>query len=264
MTADLPEDAYHFDDEKMAVVIHGPGKYPDLEARVRAHVASCALCSQRFAALLAADREAGELLSLLDEPLPAVSETAIVAAATRARRINGGGRARRMSIGSSRARRAAAILAAITGMAAAAAAIPATRLHKILVGAFGSANSNSVPAAQAAPLPEPGVFLTTDSTLDVVFSGRNTGGLIHVHVVGGNQASLTSADPGSRYRVGTGRIVVDQPAQANFDLSLPRSLAHVRILVDGGVVFERRNGALGGDPASFTIDLSRSGAVKPN
>lgn len=254
MSADSPPND-HIKEEEAAAVIYAPGQDPELDARVRAHVESCALCSKRFSALVAADRKAGELLASLDDPVPAVSESAIVAAATRARRMNGG----------NRGRRAAAVIAAISIAAAAAAAIPASPIHRILVRAFGSAGPGSQATAPPASAPaEPGVFLTTDSTLDVVFATPNTHGLIEVHVVDGHQASITSAEKGSKYSVGTARIVVDQPAQASFDLELPRSLVHARIWVGGNLVLERRNGALGGDPANFTIDLSQPGTVKPN
>jgi hypothetical protein len=147
--------------------------------------------------------------------------------------------------------------------AVAAAALPASPFHRLILRGLEGIEKSKHPGASARPVVAaippipPGVFLTPDSSLDVIFVRRNTRGVVHVRVVDGPQASLTSPDGGSKYRVSSDRIVVDQSQQASFELVLPRSLRVVRVWAGGELALDRRHGSLAGEPGSFTIQLFR-------
>lgn len=242
----------HISEAEAGAVVYAAGQFPEIEARVRAHVAECAACGSKLDALRAADREVGELLLTLDEPAPLVSEARVIRA----------GRAARRPFISPVNRRAAAVLAMLAVSAAVAAAVPSSPLHRLLVRALGSISGSATPnaappgPAQRAAPPSPGVLLIPGSTLEVVFRQRDKGGVVHVRAVDGDQVSLSSAEGGATYSVSSGRITVDQSVAGNFDLAIPRSLPEVRIRVGDDIAFERNGGAPVG-PDTFTIPLSR-------
>ena len=256
MTAESGGQSRHIDDSEAAAVIYAPGEYPVVEDRVRSHIATCEICAERISSLRAADREAGELLSILDVPVPHVSERAILRAGKKPehpRTFDG-------------YRRAAAVVAFMVA-AAAAAAIPTSPLHRLIARALGTRGSVAGNTAAGTPArsvaaASPGVLITPESTLEVVFEGRGTGGAVHVRFVDGGRLSLSSADSGATYRVSTSRINVDQSSHGDFDLALPRALREVRIRVGGKVVYERRPGGPA-SPDSFTIQLSRRNPTTP-
>ena len=232
------------------LTVQSYGQDPGLETRVRSHVVTCAECAMRLEALRVADSSVGELLSSLDVPAPRTSSSAFIRAAQVPKR--------KWLIAPQR-RAAAAVIAFITIATAAAAAIPASPFHRLLVRALAGERVGRSRTPPPEPPPTPassGVSFTQGSSLDVVFARRGTGGSVHLRLVDGDQVSLSSSDSGATYRVGSNRITVNQSAPANFQLEIPRSLGELRILIGSEVVFERRLGK----PMStdtLTIRLSR-------
>jgi hypothetical protein len=248
----------HIGPVETAFLIHEPGLHTRVEKRVNAHVAGCERCSTLLRVHRGQDRKVAELLAALDIPAPATQASAVIA------RAKGEAPAR---VGAMRqGRRAAAAIAMISVAAVVAAALPASPIHKFIMRTFASGPSGQpgpsaragAVAGQSAP---PGVFLKPDSSLDIVFLGYDAG-LVHVRIVEGSQASLTSADIGSKYRVSNDRILVEQSPRATFDLTLPRSLRVVHIWAGGELTLDRLHGALVGDTGSFTIPLSRASSTK--
>lgn len=258
MNLDEKHHLLHIGTAEAAFVIHEPGLHTRIEKRVNAHVAGCEKCSTLLRVHRGQDRKVAELLAALDIPAPATQANSVIARAI-GELPTGVGVV-------SRGRRAAAALALISVAAVAAAALPASPLHRLIVRAFGTGTSGQpttsarpgVARPQSAP---PGVFLKPDSSLDIVFLGYDAG-LVHVRIVDGTQASLTSADTGSKYRVSNDRILVEQSPRATFDLTLPRSLRVVHIWAGGELTLDRLHRSLIGDTGSFTIPLSRAGSTK--
>ena len=244
----------HIQDDEAAAVVFAPGHYPGIEEHVRAHAAICGKCAERLRVLRAVDRTVANTLTILDAPTPSISAAHVVARARErspAGGLTGGGR------------RVAAAIAIISVAAVAAAALPASPFHGLILrelqGIAKSKHPNGTTPVIAAisPVP-PGVFLTPDSSLDVVFIRRNTVGMVHISIVDGLQASLTSPDSGSKYRVSSERIVVDQSPQASFELKVPRFLRVVHVWVGGELALDRHHGSLADEPRDFTIQLFRS------
>jgi hypothetical protein len=260
MNLDDTHSLQHISAQETAFVIHEPGLHTRVEKRVHAHVAGCERCSTLLRVHRGQDRKVAELLAALDIPAPATQASAVVA------RAKGESPARAGVI--SQGRRAAAVLVLISVATVAAAALPASPLHKLIVRAFGSgpsgqAVSSARPIAAKTQSAPPGVFLKPDSSLDIVFLGYDAG-LVHVRIVEGTQASLTSSDTGSKYRVSNDRILVEQSPRATFDLTLPRSLRVVHIWAGGELTLDRLHRTLVGDTGSFTIPLSQAGSTKPS
>lgn len=250
----------HIGAVEAAFVIHEPGLHTRVEKRVNAHVAGCEKCSTLLRVHRGQDRRVAELLAALDIPAPATQASGVIARAK--------GQAPRRAGVASQGRRAAAALALISVAAVAAAAVPASPLHRLIVRAFGSGTSGQAspsaqPGAATTKSAPPGVFLKPDSSLDIVFLGDQAG-LVRVRIVEGAQASLTSADPGSKYRVSNDRILVEQSPRATFDLTLPRTLRAVHIWAGGELTLDRLQRALVGDTGSFTIPLAPSSSTKPS
>jgi hypothetical protein len=155
-------------------------------------------------------------------------------------------------------RAAAAIIAFMILAGVAAAAIPSSPLHRLIVDALtgkrtqpasvGGALSPSTAAASS------GVSITPPNALELVFNDQSVGS-IHLRISDGDQVALSSTDTTATYRVGVNRITVNQSGRADFYLDVPRALRGLRILVGKRLVFSR-------DPLTrmatdtLTIDLS--------
>jgi hypothetical protein len=258
MSRDESYSLQHIGALETAFVIHEPGLHTRVEKRVNAHVAGCERCSAILRVHRGQDRKVAELLAALDIPAPATQASAIIARAK-------GESPTRVGV-MKKGSRAAAAVAFISVAAVAAAAIPASPFHKLIMRTIASetaeqASSPARPRAATTQSPPPGVFLKPDSSLDIVFLGYDAG-LVHVRIVDGSQASLTSTDIGSKYRVSNDRILVEQSPHAPFDLTLPRSLRVVHIWAGGELTLDRLHRSLVGDTGSFTIPLSRAGSTK--
>jgi hypothetical protein len=261
MNLDDNHHLQHIGTLEAAFVIHEPGLHTRVEKRVNAHVAGCEKCSTLLRVHRGQDRRVAELLAALDIPAPATQASGVIARAK--------GEAPKRAGIANQGRRAAAALALISvaAVAVAAAALPASPLHRLIVRAFATGTSGPSPSARPGAATtqsaRPGVFLKPDSSLDIVFLGYDAA-LVHVRIVDGTQASLTSADTGSKYRVSNDRILVEQSPGATFDLTLPRSLRVVHIWAGGELTLDRLHRALVGDTGSFTIPLSRASSTKPS
>ncbi len=251
----------HIGAAEAAFVIHEPGLHTRIEKRVHAHVAGCEECAALLRVHRGRDRKVADLLAALDIPAPAIQASAVIARAK--------GESPKGAGVMSQGRRVAAALALILVAAVAAAALPASPLHRLIVRSFasghtpGQASPSARPSAATTQSSPPGVFLKPDSSLDIVFLGYDAG-LVHVRIVDGGQASLTSSDTGSKYRVSNDRILVEQSPRSTFELTLPRSLRVVHIWAGGELTLDRLHRALAGDTGSFTIPLSRARSTKPS
>lgn len=238
---------HHITDAEAASVIYAAGLDPHLDSRALAHASECVECAAKLDALLESDRSAGALLDLLDVPAPKQSAAGLVRSA-KARK--------RMAFGAPR-RAAAGIIAFMVLAGVAAAAIPSSPLHRLIVDAFAgkrTATANVGRTRSPSPAASAGVSITPSSTLEIVFNERSAGS-IHVRISDGEQAALSSTDATVTYRVGNNRITVSQSARAEFHLEVPRALRDLRIFAGDRLIFSRGAGTrMSAD--TLTIDLS--------
>lgn len=241
----------HLDEDEFGAVIFAPARDPDLASRVSSHIARCEACASKLESLRAADRDAGNWLTLLDVPTPSVDRREILRAA---KRTSGRGVATPY-------RRVAAIVAFTVVAAGVAAAFPNSPLRGLITRArislgFPAPKTATPSATGPAAAVSPALLFVPGSSLELVFAREGTAGTIHVRMTDGDQVSLSSSDNGSRYQVSSGRIDVEQsPMGGNFELALPKSLPEVRILIGGRLAFERAVGTPP-PPSEFTIPLA--------
>ena len=242
----------HLTEAEIAALIYTVGQDRDVERRAYSHLAMCAECTRLIGSLRDADRGTSSLLSSLDVVAPSLSADSVIHAARQPQSRGFGWR------------RAAAVagLLIVAGTAA-AAAIPSSPLHQLLVTLLESSGGFHVefkastrpaeptPASQAVSMgAKPG------SALEVAFSGSGVGGEVDVRIIDQDQISLSSPSAGAIYRVSANSIAVEQSSPATFQLQVPRSLRELRVRVGTDVVFARQP-AVRGSSDSFTIQLTR-------
>lgn len=238
----------HVTDAEAADIVYSAGLDPQRDARARAHAAECAECAAKLDALRASDRSAGALLILLDAPPPRRSAADLVRTAK--------GRAR-ISVSAPR-RAAAAIIAFMVLAGVAAAAIPSSPLHRLIVDALARKGAKAANDGHAGTAPasasSSGVSFSPSGALAIVFNSRNAGS-VHLRVSDGDYVALGSTDAAATYRVGSNRITVSQQSAADFDLEIPRGLRELRVIAGGKLIFSRSPGTpMTAD--TLTINLS--------
>jgi hypothetical protein len=248
----------HLNETEIAALIYTGGQDRDLEQRAYSHLAICVECTGLIATLRDEDRDTSSLLSSLDVPAPLQSADSIIRAGQRQK--NG------FAFGW---RRSAAVVGfLIVAGTAAAAAIPSSPFHRLLLTVLGSSGGFKVDFGSTPTIPEPqpvspavSLAAKPGAALEVSFSGSSVGGTLDVHIIDQDQISLSSPSAGAIYRVRASRIAVEQKTPATFQLTVPRSLRELRVRVGTDVVFERHP-AVPGTADSFTIQLTRSNASR--
>jgi hypothetical protein len=236
MNTAMPGSEGHITEAEAAAVVYAPGQDHVLEERVRSHLTVCPQCASRLEELRSADRSTGALLSSLDVRAPSKSASDFIRDIQMPKQ--------RSHLASPR-RVAAAIAAFMVMATVAAAAIPASPLHRLIVRAISgdrAPSAGTLPVTTPAAATSSAVSLSQLSSLDVGFDRRGAGSAVHLSIVEGDQVSLSSEDLDVAYKVGSNRIAVAQSAPADFQLAVPRGLRDLRILIDDRVVFERRAG----------------------
>jgi len=225
-------DGLHITDAEAATIVYAAGLDPQLDARARSHAAECAECAAKLDTLRASDRSAGALLSVLDVPAASKSAADLVRTAKRRNRI---------SVRAPR-RAAASIIAFLVLAGVAAAAIPSSPLHRLIVDVLavqvrpapnaGRASSASAVAASS------GVSIIPPDALEIIFNNQNAVS-VHLHISDGDHVALSSTDVAATYHVGSNRITVSQRSPADFHLEVPRGLRELRILAGHKLIFSR-------------------------
>lgn len=246
----------HLSEAEIAALIYAVGQNRDHERRAYSHLAICAECTRLVGSLRDFDRDTASLLSSLDVAAPTQSVDSIIRAA------------RRHQTGFAFGwRRAAAVVGFLVATAAAAAAIPASPLHHLLMTMLGSSEGNNANSQVTSNAPQsegasPAVSMAAKpgSVLDVSFNG-GVGGSLDVQIVDPDQITLSSPSPDAIYRVSANRIAVEHRAPATFHLQVPRSLRELRVRVGTEVVFARQP-VTSGAAEPFTIQLTRPNASR--
>ena len=231
----------HPTDATLLALLHG--ELDDRAASAeRTHLASCAECAARAAALGRADAETGALLSLLDHPVP--SRPMPVPRHARPRW----------------ARPAIAASLALLLAGAAAAAVPGTALHRWVVARFSAAPAPEPRPAPVAPAPRPaeaqagGVELPGSGALTVTFAMPESAGRLMVSAGSRGGAVLHAFGGDVGYQVGKGRITVNHRRPAGrYPLEVPADLARLTVVVAGRTVFDSERRTLGAVPDTVSL-----------
>src|SRR4051794_775380 len=230
----------HPTDETLLALLHA-----ELDDRAASdtqlHLATCAECAARWAALAGADAETGALLSLLDHPVPFRPLPVPRQAGPRW------------------ARPAIAASLALLLAGAAAAAVPGTALHRWVAARFAAApETRPAPVAPARPPAEAqagGVELPGSAALVVTFAEAEPAGRLTVSAGARGGAVLHAFGGDVGYQVAKGRIAVDNRRPAGrYTLEVPADLARLTVVVAGRTVFDSERRRL--DAAPDTVSLS--------
>ena len=238
----------HPSDAALLALVHGELSAGETAA-IRSHLAGCAACRAREAAVRESEARIGALLHLLDHPMPAR-----VAPAPPHPRF-----------GARQAALAASLALFLAG--AAAAAVPGTPLNRWFRSQLGSAPPTAPRAAPPAPPPAPaapaqvagGVEIPAPKALLVTFAEPEPGGVLAIHVTSRANAALQAYGGDVAYQVGDGRIEVDNRKPAGrYTLEVPATLPRLTVLVAGRPVFDSAERPLA--PGLASISLAPTGS----
>jgi anti-sigma factor RsiW len=216
-------------------------------AAIRSHLAGCAACRQREAAVRSGEAQVGALLRLLDHPVP----------------VRAAPEARASRFGVRQAALAASLAVFLAG--AAAAAVPGTALNRWFQSQLGSAPPTTPRAAPSAPADTApaqiagGVAIPAPRALVITFAEAEAGGVLTVRPGSRADASLQAYGGDVGYQVGDGRIAVDNRKPAGrYTLEVPATLSRLTVLVDGRSVFDSAVRPLASGVDSIPLALAGS------
>ena len=224
----------HLSEAELAALAHG--EIDRVSGGASAHLASCAECGAKLAAMRRSDREVAELLGQLDHPAPAIRTTAPLVSSP----------ARRRRVGTIAAGLAIAA-------AAAAAAVPNSPLHKLLLRTAAAVRGESSVSARTEEHPradqKAGIAFVPGSSLTVRFRNAESGGQVRIVFAGGEQVSVVAAGDAG-FSLHQSELDIDSKGRKmSFTLEIPRALANVQVEVDDRVIFEKRGGVVAGSTA---------------
>jgi len=257
----------HLSEREIASLVYGRAH----DAASGAHLANCTRCAEKFRVARGLDRNADELLALLDHPVPPINADAIIARLKTP--------ARRKSTGAPISQIAAGIALLFLAFGA-AAAIPASPIHNFwvsVVARLGShqrrnavkAGSVSAPVANQGTRGSSALAFVPDSTFDIVFTQAQQSGAIRVVFVDGRELRVNSSSGPTSFTLGRHEVLADNVSStASFDVSVPKALHSFRILIGSDTVLQRtgfdiQTVGTRDAPGSFTLPLS-AGGRKPS
>ncbi len=169
----------HLTESELAALTHGDES--GRSEAVSRHLASCTDCSARLQKLRADDVEVRDLLLDVDHPAPSLRATTFLVDLRQRRR------------------RIASIAAGLALFAAgAAAALPNSPLHRVLVRVLSAPESPSRPVAHPVPrVASAGVAFIPGSSLDVSFRNPQPGGRLRVILIDGPRMSAAATGDAS-------------------------------------------------------------------
>jgi hypothetical protein len=246
----------HLSDHDIGAMLHGETSEPAFTE----HAAICAECAHKIRSARAAERITRERLAFLDHSVPAISARAVMLPQQTTRYLP----LKQMAA-------AATFLLLAFG---AAAALPASPFHRMLVRAMAGLTSHdaSAPAqpiraaaqrdAGRHPDTNSGVLFLPDSSLDVVFRQSQASGTIRVTFVNEPLASVSSLGGSRSFDLGQRQVVANNGASAgSYSISFPVTLKTVVIRIGSDTVFTRAGSDIRtvgrmDRRGSFTLSLS--------
>ena len=218
----------HLTESQLAALTHRDVSL--LPESVATHLESCPDCAAQLRAMRADDKEVATLLGALDHQVPRLRGTTFLDLRRRRRRIG-------------------VIAAGLAFLAAgAAAALPNSPLHHVLVRVFSKPVSTQAPAAPVSntvsPAATAGIAFLPAASLDVRFISPQPGGRLRLRLVEGSRVSAT-ADGDAAFSIHQSQLdVADHGAQMTFTLEIPRTASEVTVHAGNEIIFEKRGGAV--------------------
>jgi hypothetical protein len=220
----------HLDEAQVQRVLHGELEHAS-EITAREHLTACVVCRDRVTAAAREEADVIALLGAIDHPLPAITAGTIE---------------RRARVPESRRLKWAAGIALALGIAGAAYAAPGSPLPQ-LVGILTGWLQGGRDVTQAPSSPSPGrapdvagVAVAPGPRLAVVFTSPQSEGAAHVRLTDGAEVVVRAPSGAATFASDADRLVVDNVGGAGtFEIQIPRTAAHVEILVDGDRRFEK-------------------------
>ena len=240
------------DDELAAVAAHDASVRPVW----RAHVSSCAQCTEQVESMARDSAEVEALLGELDHAPPRISARQVITNAQRSRWVL--------------ARRIAAGVAFCA--AAAAAAMPSSPVHRAIVRALRIAPATpAVVARSRTSLPDgalgAGISIVPGPAVEIRFRDWQTAGRLTITVTDASQLSLVPHGGSAAFLVSRGHVTVDNGgSDASYALQVPRGAAHVVVAVDTVVLVRIDTGRIAGpagrdSSGAFVRELVRPPSV---
>jgi hypothetical protein len=228
----------HLDEESIERLLDGALPSP---VAARAHLAECADCRRQLAEASRETEEIDRLLTTVDHPLPRVTAEELMARAHRPAR---------------RWQRLAAGVAIALGIVGGAYAMPGSPLPKWVAGVIERVAGPSAPAMPesapiepanpSSPIPPPapaesmsGIAVRPGESLLILFRAPAGEGEIQVSLWDGSEVRLRAPAGAATFTAGAGRILVDHPISALYEIQIPRTAPAVEIQVDGRRLFRK-------------------------
>ncbi|GAC1414028.1 MAG: hypothetical protein NVSMB53_11950 [Gemmatimonadaceae bacterium] len=213
------------------------------------------------------DRNADELLALLDHPVPAINAHAIIARLkTPAVPKSTGAPIRQIAAG-------LALLFVAFGAASAIPASPIRNFWVSVVARLGShqrgnpvkARSVSSAVANQGTRGSSALAVVPDSAFDIVFSHAQDSGVIRVQFVDGRELRVNSSLGSTSFTLGRHQVLADNVSSiGNFDVAVPKGLHSFRIVIGSDTALQRmgfdvRTAGTQDAPGSFTLPFTTRG-----
>ena len=216
----------------------------DEVAELWTHLTQCDTCAASAEKLRRGDEEMGRLLGVLDHPLPSLEPP--------------------MTTPRPRPLRRAAIAAGAALFAAgvAAASVPGTPVYRWIRERIEAQHSELPRPARAPTSTAPaqaagGIELPAPNALIVQFTAAQPGGVLTVAVGSRPVVSLRAFGGAVAYRVGDGRLVVDNSHPADhYALEIPAGLGRLTITAGQRVIYRSDTASTVRSAAPDTISLA--------
>ena len=221
---------------------------PDEGTDLSAHLAQCERCVGRADELRRDDEDMAELLGLLDNPMPGLEPPITTPRARPFRHA------------------AIAAAAALFVAGVAAASVPGTPVYRWIRDRIDAPRGEvpgpaPAPAAATPAQAAGGLEMAAPSALIVQFTAEQPGGVLTVAAGSRPVVSLRAFGGAVAYRVGAGRLVVDNSHPANrYALEIPAELGRLTITLGGRVIYHADTAAALRSAGPDTISLTPGSA----
>lgn len=238
----------HPTDFEILALLHGE----QVPAEVHTHLASCPICALRRNTLLRGEATQNALVRELDLPVPAVPAELI----------------RHRAIARRRVYRMAASIGILAILASTAMALPGMPVWNWLRGDRPDPaliNPTRVPIARHRPAATAdGIAITPNDVLVIELRHSQSSGQIRIIRTDAPVASLRAAGGRVDYRIAPGRVTLEnrQPAE-RYEISLPRTLRRVTLLVGGQVFWQLDQSSASAGPDTLILDLTPKSGEAP-
>lgn len=209
----------HLDDELIDLYLGGELGEADARA-VLEHLAECDACGRRVEAAKDEDRDIGELLGLLDHPIPQVGAADVMRRAARRWRVS----------------HAVAAGVALLVVAGAATAVPGSSVRTWVARLLERPQETT-----AEQDPAGGVSMIPTDPFELVFETSQASGTVLVTLVEEAEFAVRAIGRAPAYSVAPQGVRVENAGStADYEIRVPRSANNIRIRVGDSIVFTKQ------------------------